>query len=80
MGIATIPIPFLIVLIFWVTVIFTGLGLFAPTNPTAIMIFVVCALSAAGAIFLILELDEPFVGIIKVSDAPLQRALAHLGK
>jgi hypothetical protein len=79
-GSSTIPIPFLVVLILWVTVIFTGLGLFAPGNPTAVIIFVICSISAAGAIFLILELDEPFVGIIKVSDAPLQRALAHLGQ
>jgi hypothetical protein len=76
----SIPIPFLIVLILWVTVIFTGLGLFAPVNPTAIIIFLVCALSAAGAIFLILELDEPFVGGIKASDAPLQLVLTRLGR
>ena len=37
------PHPFLIVLILWLTVIFTGLGLFAPVNPTAIIIFLVCA-------------------------------------
>ena len=76
----SIPIPFLIVLILWVTVIFTGLGLFAPVNPTAVTIFLVCALSAAGAIFLILELDEPFVGVIKASDAPLQLVLTRLGR
>lgn len=76
----SIPIPFLTVLILWVTVIFTGLGLFAPTNPTAPVIFLVCALSAAGAIFLILELDDPFVGIIRASDAPLQLVLTRLGQ
>src|SRR5215203_948569 len=54
----SIPIPFLIVLILWVTVIFTGLSLFLPVNPTAVIVLI-CALSAAGAIFLILELDEP---------------------
>ncbi len=76
----SIPIPFLIVLILWVTVIFTGLGLFAPVNSTAVIIFLVCALSTAGAIFLILELDEPFVGVIKASDAPLQLVLTRLGR
>jgi hypothetical protein len=76
----SIPLPFLIVVISWLAVIFTGLGLFAPVNPTAIVIFLICALSAAGAIFLILELDDPFVGIIRLSDTPLQLVLAHLGQ
>ena len=79
-GPRSIPLPFLVVLILWLTVIFTGLGLFAPANPTAMIIFLICALSAAGAIFLILELDDPFVGIIRISDAPLQLVLAHLGR
>jgi len=57
-GPRSIPLPFLVVLILWLTVIFAGLGLFAPANPTAMIIFLICALSAAGAIFLILELDE----------------------
>jgi hypothetical protein len=68
------------VLILWITVIFTGLNLFALVNPTAIIIFLVCALSAAAAIFLILELDEPFVGVIKAPDAPLQLVLTSLGR
>lgn len=75
----SIPLPFLIVLIVWLTVIFTGLGLFAPVNPTSITIFLICALSAAGAIFLILELDDPLVGLIKISDEPLQLVLARIG-
>jgi hypothetical protein len=68
------------VLILWLTVIFTGLALFAPVNPTSISIFLICALSAAGAVFLILELDDPLVGIIKISDEPLQLVLARIGR
>ena len=79
-GSRSIPTAFLIVLIMWLTVIFTGLGLFAPVNPTSITIFLVCALSAAGAIFLILELDDPLVGIIKISDEPLQLVLHRIGQ
>ena len=79
-GTRSIPLPFLVVLILWLTVIFTGLGLFAPANPTAIVIFLVCALSAAGAIFLILELDDPFVGIIRLPDTPLQLVLTRISR
>src|SRR4051794_29787214 len=77
-GPRSIPLPFLVVLIMWLTVIFTGLGLFAPANPTAIVIFLICALSAAGAIFLTLELDDPFVGIIQLPDTPLQLVLTRI--
>jgi hypothetical protein len=76
----SIPVPFLIVLILWLTVIFTGLGLFAPVNATSMSIFLICALSAAGAVFLILELDDPLVGIIKISDEPLHLVLARIGR
>jgi hypothetical protein len=76
----TIPMPFLVVLVFWLTVIFTGLGLFAPSNSTIVAVLLVSSLSIAGAIFLILELDRPFGGLIQISSAPLRNAAAHLGK
>jgi hypothetical protein len=76
----SIPMPFLVVLVFWITIIFVGLGLFAPHNATAIAILLVCALSVSSAIFLILELDTPFGGLIQISSVPLRNALAHLGQ
>jgi hypothetical protein len=76
----SIPIPFLVLLVFWVAVIFVSFGLFAPPNSTAIATLFVCALSVSGAIFLILELDHPFEGLIKISSAPLHNALSHLGQ
>lgn len=76
----SIPMPFLVVLIFWLSMLFTGFGIFAPSNSTVIGVLLVCALSIAGAIFLILEMDRPFEGLIQISSAPLRNALAHLGK
>ena len=67
-------------LILWVAVIFISFGLFAPRNATVIATLCVCALSVAGAIFLILELDQPFEGLIRISSAPLRSALAQLGQ
>ena len=37
-----------------------------------------CALSVAGSTFLILEMDRPLEGVLKISSAPLRYALAHL--
>lgn len=76
---SSVPTPFLIVLIFWLTIIFASFGLFAPLNATVITTFLVCALSVSGAIFLILELDRSFVGLLQISHAPLREALSHLG-
>jgi hypothetical protein len=77
---ASIPVPFLVVLVFWLCVIFASFGLFAPRNATVITVLCVCALSVAGAIFLILELDQSFEGLLQVSSAPLRAALAQLGR
>jgi hypothetical protein len=77
---ASIPVPFLVVLVFWLCIIFASFGLFAPHNATVIAALCVSALSVAGAIFLILELDRSFEGLLQVSSAPLRAALAQLGR
>jgi hypothetical protein len=74
-----IPIPFLTVLVFWLTIIFASFSLFTRLNATLIALLVVFDLSAAGAIFLVLEMSQPFTGIMQISSAPLRNALAALG-
>jgi hypothetical protein len=75
---ATMPLPFVVIIVCWLTVIFASFGLYAPGNATAIVVLVICALSVAGSIFLILELDTPFSGFMKVSGEPLRLALEQL--
>jgi hypothetical protein len=70
----------LLVLVFWLTIIFATFGLFAPRNATVIAMLFVCALSVSGAIFLILELDQPFEGLMQISSAPMRDALSRLGE
>jgi hypothetical protein len=76
---SSIPVPFLVVLVFWLMMLFTSFSLFSPPNATVIVTLLVCALSVSGAIFLILELDRPFGGFIQISSAPLRDALTRLG-
>jgi hypothetical protein len=76
---STIAVPFLIILVFWLTIIFASFGLFAPRNVTVIVTFIVSALPVSGAIFLILQLDLSFQGQVQISSAPLREALIHLG-
>jgi len=74
----SIPAPFLIILVFWLSAIFVSFTLFARTNLVVMTSLLVCALSFAGAIFLVLELDDPFTGLMGISSSTLRSALLPL--
>ena len=78
----TAPIPWVLLaaLVFWATVLFLGFGMFARANATIIVALFVGALSITAAIFLVLELSQPYVGLMHLSDAPILRALSFLGQ
>lgn len=77
---SSISTPMLIVMVAWLTMIFLSTGLFAPSNSTVVAAMLLSALSVAGAIFLIMELDLPFDGLVRLSSNPMRHALNHLGK
>jgi hypothetical protein len=74
------PAPFLAILIFWLVIIFASFSLFSSLNATVFTFLSLIALSASCAIFLILELSEPFSGLLSISSTSLSNALAPLGK
>jgi len=74
----SIPMPFLVVLVSWLTIIFVSFSLFADNNATTIAALCILALSASASIFLILELSQPFTGLMTISSEPLRNALAPL--
>ncbi|MGB7688957.1 MAG: DUF4239 domain-containing protein, partial [Pseudolabrys sp.] len=65
-------------LVFWLAIIFASFSLFVAPNPIVVVSFFVCAFSAAGALFLIFELDRPFTGLMTISDLPLRHALGPI--
>ena len=77
---SALPMPFLVVLLFWLTMLHISFGLFAARNATVITVLLISALSVSGAIFIILEMNHPLQGMIKVSSAPMLKALEHMGK
>ena len=79
-GGTSVPVPFLAVLLFWLTITFASFGIFAPRNVTVLAAFFVCALSVSSAVFLILEMDGPFDGLLRVSAEPLRYAIAHMNQ
>lgn len=76
----SVPRVFLGVVIMWLTFTFASFGLFAPRNATVAVVLFIAAVSVAAAVFLILELDDPFRGFIKISSNPFRYALTYLGK
>jgi hypothetical protein len=77
---SALPAPFLVVVVFWLGVLFLSFGLFAPPNPTVIVTLLVCALSVAGAMFIIVDLDDPFGGLIQISSYSLRNALSQISQ
>jgi hypothetical protein len=68
----------LVILASWIMVIFVSFGMNAPRNGTVLVTFLICSLAIGGAIFLILEMDRPLDGVMRISRWPMQNALAHM--
>ncbi|MFG1393326.1 bestrophin-like domain [Xanthobacter agilis] len=77
-SVTTVPPVFIAVLIVWLTLIFVSFGLFSPVNGVSLVVFFLCSVSLAGALFLILEMSGPFDGIIRVPSDAMQNALSQM--
>ena len=74
----SIPVPFLVLLIFWLAIVFASFGLFAPTNVTTVTALLLCSVAVAGGIFLIEELDNPMSGFIRLPLDSMRNALIEI--
>jgi Na+-transporting methylmalonyl-CoA/oxaloacetate decarboxylase gamma subunit len=79
-SIPSISKPMLIILVSWLVVIFFGFSVVAPPNATTTLALVAAAFSVACAVFLILELDDPFGGVVRIPSEPMINVLNHLAK
>jgi len=73
-----IAVPLLVLLVFWLCLLFFSFALFAPRNATVITALFVCALAAAAAVYMALELSSPFRGIMRISSKPMKEALDEI--
>jgi hypothetical protein len=71
----TISITFIVVLVVWLMFIFGVFSMNSPPNATLGVVLFICILSASTAIYLILELAQPFDGLMQLSNAGLRAAL-----
>jgi hypothetical protein len=74
----SIPKPLLLALVCWLVIIFLSFSLLAPPNATTALALIAAAVSVAIAVFLIMELDQPLGGLIRISGEPLRNVLNHL--
>jgi hypothetical protein len=70
--------PFLLILIVWLTVIFTSFSLFVEPNAAVAVALLVLALSVSSALFLVADLSQPFAGLMQISREQLRHTLAPL--
>jgi hypothetical protein len=75
-----ISVPMLVALVVWLAVIAGCAGVFAPRHTTIFVVAVLCAMAISGTIFLLLELYDPFSGVMRMSNAPLESAINLLSQ
>jgi hypothetical protein len=67
----SLPSALFFALVFWLTLLFLGLGLFSPHNKTVLVMLILCSLSVSIAIFLINDLSHPMRGVIEISSGSM---------
>jgi hypothetical protein len=76
----SIPAPLIAVLVGWLAVIFGIFGFSAPRNWSMCVVFILCALSATTAVFVVIDLDTPFSGMVNASKTPMMDAIKFIGR
>lgn len=72
--------PLVVIVVFWLTINFISFGLLAPRNATVVLTLFICAVAVSSAIFLMMEMYNPFGGLIQISGAPLRNVIAQIGQ
>jgi hypothetical protein len=75
---ASISPPFYWVLVFWLAILFGSFGLTARPNTMIVTVTALCALSISVAVFVILDMDEPYGGLFGVPSDTMRNALADM--
>ena len=70
----------LTVVVCWASALFLGNGLVATPNAVSVVAHLAGAAAIGSAIFLILELSQPYSGVVRLSSAGLDRLIEALGE
>jgi hypothetical protein len=72
--------PLLIIVVAWSLFLFCGFGLLSHINATTLAALAFGAFAVASAIFLILELSQPYTGLFRTSPAALEQTIEAIDK
>jgi len=71
--------PLVNIVVSWAMILFCGYGLLSRFNATTVVALGFGAFAVASAVFLILELSEPFTGLFRLPPGAFEQMLASLG-
>jgi hypothetical protein len=74
----SMPIPIIVMLAAWLTLIFASYGYRSPKNAVTISMVIISAFLISSSLYLVLDMNVPFSGPISISDIPLKRALIEI--
>lgn len=71
--------PLVAIVVSWALILFSGFGLLSRLNATTVVALGFGAFAVGSALFLILELSEPFTGLFRIPSGAFEQMLAALG-
>jgi hypothetical protein len=72
--------PLMFIVVGWAVFIFVGFGLMHASDASALVALAVGALAVATAVYLVVDLSQPYSGLFQVSPAPIEEVLQQMGK
>ena len=72
--------PLIYIVMSWALLLFAGYGVLARLNGTAVFAAAIGGFAVGSALFLILELNQPFTGAFRIPGTSMEQALAVLNK
>jgi hypothetical protein len=75
---ASISTPFYWMLVFWLVILFSSFGLRAPPNSMSVIVIALCAISVTIAVFVILDMDDPYGSLFGIPSTSMRNALVDM--
>jgi hypothetical protein len=69
---SSIPGPLLGGVVLWLAIVFASFGLCAPRNLTTAIVLLLCAFALGAAFKMILDMDNPFAGELRLTGPPIR--------
>ena len=70
--------PLLLIVVSWAMLLFCGFGVLSGLNGTSVAALAFGSFAVASAIFLILELSQPYAGLFRIPAASMEETIAAL--